>query len=174
MDASLPASVSDPTSPGLANLGEDPTNLRDVGPVGQFDAETPTQIPPGKYEVTYVRHELRSLFGGRALKLVVWFRVVSAGDGFGALLPKYYNVKKADGKPRSAIAFKVGFKSTFYRDYVRIVQCPSKRRDRVTPDRFKGRVLLVRVRNVECDSKQQPIAKGAQYSVIDEIVGDAT
>jgi hypothetical protein len=139
------------------------------GPVGSIDGDRPAQIKPGTYEVTYVRHEVRNLFGGRAMKLVVWFRVISAGPSFAVCVPKYYNVGKPDRTVRSTNTFKVGFKSDFYRDYVRLLDEIPKGRARISMQGFRGKVFRARVRFVDRDSKQQPIAECAQYSIIDRL-----
>ena len=144
------------------------------GPTGRIDGDRPAQIKPGTYEVAYVRHEVRNLFGGRAMKLVVWFRVIGFGPAFGACVPKYYNVGKPDRTVRSTNTFKVGFKSDFYRDYVRLLDEIPKGRARISMQGFRGKVFRAQVRFVDRDSKQQPIADCAQYSIIDRLVKDVT
>ena len=81
---------------------------------------------------------------------------------------------KANRSERSITAFKVGFKSDFYPDYVRLFDDVPKRSDRISVVPFREKIFRGVVRYVERDSKQQPIAKGAQYSVIDRLSEDVT
>jgi len=161
-------------APAQSASGKVSKNARHDGPVGELDGDRLVQIAPGRYEATFVRHELRSLYGGGALKLVLWFRVVSPGQAFGVSVPKYYNVKKRAGSSERGQSFVVGGKSDFFRDYVRLLDLMPQRKDRMSPDRFRGKVFEVQVRFVERDSKQNRIAKGARYTVIDQIIRIAT
>ena len=104
------------------------------------------------------------------MKLVLWFRTVSMGAEYGVVVPKYYNVKKPAPAARSRYAFSVGAKSDFFRDYARLFDKAPERRNRISMDKFRGRVFEAEVRFVERDSRQRSLSKGAQYSVIERFV----
>ena len=164
-DPSIPS-----TNPSATDDARLPPQTANDGPRGSLDGDLPARVKPGTYEVTYVRHEVRHLFGGRAMKLVVWFRIVTFGTGFGVILPRYYNVGKADRSARSTSIFKAGFKSDLYRDYVRLLGEAPTKRSPISMANFRGKVFEARIRFVDRDSKQQPLAGAAQYSIIDRLV----
>ena len=125
-------------------------------------------VPPGEYEAYFDRWQTVALFGGKSKKVILWFALATPGV-MGTRLPRYYNVKELKGKPRLMGQFKVGQKSTFARDYCRLLG-PPRRRGLFSVSRFENKIFRVRVRTVERGSDQSKIAHCLQYSVIGELL----
>lgn len=125
-------------------------------------------VPPGEYEAYFDRWQTVALFGGKSKKVILWFALVTPGV-MGTRLARYYNVKELKGKPRLMGQFKVGQKSTFARDYCRLLG-PPRRRGLFSVSRFENKIFRVKVRTVERGSDQSKIAQCLQYSVIGELL----
>lgn len=76
------------------------------------NSDEPACIPPGIYELEYMRHYTGIIHGGP--KVALWFRVVTVGEYFHTQLARYYHVNSI-GKNRS---FKAGWHSDLVREYV--------------------------------------------------------
>ena len=137
-------------------------------PQGTITGAKPAKIKPGEYDLAYRYFETSKLMGGRVSKLAVWFKVVSMGESFDALLPRYYNVQLI-GKPGKYGAFKVGWKSDFIREYAALFGLPT-RKDRIPMGRFERVIIRGAVRNVSKSFRQDDIHPDAQYSVIDKLI----
>lgn len=138
------------------------------------DYESPF-VGPGNYEFMYVKHET-DLYFGRAPKLVMWFKIVSMGECFETVLPRYYNVKQLIGPKGKNGKFKVGRQSDFLREFVTLFpdavdSNPRKRRlDRLPMSGFKSVILQGHVSTVNRTAKQRAIPEALQYSVISELI----
>lgn len=124
-------------------------------------------LPEGKYEAAFDYWETLTLFGGRAQKLALWFKVLDPGY-MGQRLARYYNVTRIVGKPRKRGRFKVGRKSDFLRDYCDLHGAPT-RHDRVSVSKFADKAYEITVRTVTKSSNQRDIPDPLRYSVIAEI-----
>lgn len=129
----------------------------------------PPLIPPGEYEVALQHFETRSFRG--AAKIYMWFRVTEPGEGFGAILPRYYNAERLLGKPARGGRFKVGLRSNFLREYVRIHNTRPPRLDRIPMDCWRNRLIRARVETVKQDYEQRQHHELLRYSVIRELLG---
>src|SRR5690348_9034146 len=122
---------------------------------GAIDGDKLPLVSPGQYELCFDRSETAILFG-RAPKLVLWFRVITFGDHFGVLIPRYYNVTKLVGRAQKYGRFKVGAKSDFLREYARLFSTPA-RLDRIPMSAFEKVTLIGTVRTVTHGANQLPI-----------------
>lgn len=127
--------------------------------------ERPPLIPPGIYDLAFVSYETKSMFRGKANKLYLHFKVMDMGPAFEAELVAYYNLQWVNGKK-----WKVGFKSNFLRDYVRLFDEVPDRLDRIPMTRFKEHLIKAKVKTVTHGADQKPIHKLLQYSVIQELI----
>jgi len=127
--------------------------------------ERPPLIPPGIYNLAFVRYETKHMFGGKAPKIYLHFMVTDTGPAYGKELVAYYNARWVNGKK-----FKCGFKSNFLRDYVRLFDEVPERLDRIPMSRFKDHIIRAKVKTVTHGANQKPIPKLLQYSVIDELI----
>lgn len=128
------------------------------------DEKTPL-VNPGIYRLAYQRHETKSMFRGKAPKLYLHFNIIDNGPAFGCELCAYYNVRWINGKK-----WKVGFKSNFLRDYVRLFGEVPDRLDRIPMTNFKNCIIRGRIKTVERGANQKEIPKPLQYSVIEELI----
>lgn len=126
-------------------------------------------IPPGVYTLAFETGQTWVYFG-RSPKVVMWFRVVSYGPHFGAVLPRYYNVKQIKGKPRKNGEFKAGPSSDLVREYARIFNT-RPRLDRISFSQYKGISISGRVETVQKDREQKELPEVLHYSVINELLG---
>lgn len=138
-------------------------------PDGIIVGERPVMIQAGVYDLSFEHHETANLFGGRAPKLVLWFRVATLGEHYGLLVPRYYNVRAFAGRGRRHGKFHIGWKSDFVREYARCFGLP-RRIDRVSTAAFKGVLIEGRIDAVECDHHQRKIHNDLRYSVIRELL----
>ena len=72
------------------------------------------KIKAGVYDLAYVEHETARMFKGNAHKLVMWFRIVTFGNHFGIVLPRYYNVEKVAKRRTKNGGFKAARKVIFF------------------------------------------------------------
>jgi hypothetical protein len=134
-----------------------------------LEGDAPSHVKPGVYQLRFDYYATAVMFG-RAPKLVLWFTIIEPGPYFDLMkLPRFYNVRKLIGRPAKFGRFKVGFKSTFLRDYARLFRVPA-RLDRIPMSEFGRRIIVGRVRTVTHGSNQLPIPEGLQYSVIEELL----
>lgn len=136
-----------------------------------IDGDLPPLIKPGEYEVVLVQYRT-GMFFGRAPKLVLSFQIIQPGEGFEAVLDRYYNVQRIIGKPGRNGAFKVGKRSDFLRDLCTVFPSVNVRRlDRIPMSCFDGVIIKARVDTVTHDTKQAFIPKPLQYSKVSKLVG---
>lgn len=131
-------------------------------------------VPPGVYQLAYVRHAARRMFG-RSPKLIVWFRILDFGESNGAVIPRYYNLRELSGKPNAAgnfKRFKVGQRSDLMHEFALVcVIDRTMRLDQLPIARLGEFVLKGRVRTVTHNRKQKRIHDQLQYSVVETILG---
>jgi hypothetical protein len=137
----------------------------------EIEGERPALITPGEYELAFQYHRTLYLFG-RAPKVACYFKIMTMGQHFELILPRYYNAKTLSSKPRKGGAFKVGWHSDFLREYAALFGLPP-RLDRVSTETFRNVILRGRVAQVTTDSKQRVIPDPLRYSVIAELTGRA-
>lgn len=104
-------------------------------------------IAPGTYKMMLVDYQTVALAHGKAKKLVLWFRITDMGEFLGTVLPRYYNVE-LEGKPRPQGKFKVGWGSSFMRDYATALGSLPKRMNRIPMSAFDGVEVRGQVRTV--------------------------
>ena len=122
-------------------------------------------IEPGEYEMTYALHRLSTSFGRPNIS--VWFSVISHGPAFGLYLARHYNLEWV----KKGGIFKARRHSDCVREYIAVTGEPVKRTDRIPlKDRYKGRIIVAKVRTVKKDSKGQSLPELARYSVIERLI----
>ena len=137
----------------------------------QIDGDLSPLIKPQKYDLSFEYYETAKLFGGKAFKLVLWFKVITLGEYFDVRLPRYYNVKRIMGNPQKYGNFKIGAKCDFLREYANLFGLPvSGRLDRIPMSKFEGAIIEGKVRTVKHGINQHSIHEALQYSVIAELV----
>lgn len=121
-------------------------------------------IPPGKYEARYHSHQTFPLYGS-AGKLRIFFTISDIGPGFGASIPKFWNVQLTKS------GFKAGTRSALLRDLCRLFpEYRPTRKDRIPLSWFRNKSSVIRVATVTTDRSQQPIPPQLQYSKVQEIL----
>lgn len=126
-------------------------------------------IDPGEYEVTFLRLCTSTAFNRHSIKL--WFSMYTFDPACSLYLPRHYNMEwvKSGGK------FKAKRHSDCVREFIAVTGEPVKRTDRIPlQDRYKGRVILAKVRTVKKDSKGKPLPVLARYSVIEQLIRSNT
>lgn len=119
--------------------------------------EPPVMVPPGEYSVVYKNHN-KSKFCGTD-KLYIHFVIVDSGPVNGEVLFKVYNFYNPLPKG-----------SDLSKDLVLLYGGRVRKSMKLSLSLFKGRVLRVKVRTMEKNRKQIPLARHQQYSVIDTIL----
>ncbi len=119
----------------------------------------PAIIPEGRYEVSFLRAEMKSMF--KTQKLFLWFVVAQFGNWHGVELFMACPMPK-DNK------FSIG--SKFLRVWTLANGAKPHRKDRMSTNVFKQKVFIAKVESVTRDSKQQQIPECAQYSKIDTLL----
>ena len=125
-------------------------------------------VLPGQYQLAFSHHEIVTQF--LSPKVVLFFRVVTPGPAFGAVLCRYYAVRSVATKSRRKNGqFRYGQKGDYFREYCRVFGGPS-RLDRASPASYRNTVVVGEVVTVTKGHDQQPIPEGAQYSKISRLL----
>ena len=146
-------------------------------------------IPEGDYEAIYSHYETSPIFikknkhGSEGGKVFLWFRI-DPYKSSELIDPRQdtrlfisYNASSVQTPTGRNGKFRMTRGKKFVKDYERLVGS-TKRRDRISPNNFKGKLIKVHVHTVLQDRKQKAYAEDAHYSVIDELkeilTGDLT
>lgn len=122
-------------------------------------------VPPGKYLLCFRHHETFMAFRGSP-KLALWFAIADPGQHFGAMLPRFYNVKALKAKPRRGGGFKAGRSSNLILDLCDLFPERIRRLDRVSLDGFHEQGVVGHVETVTANSAQRSLPAALTYSVI--------
>ena len=137
------------------------------------DAVVADDLPPlikqGVYELAFVEYRTANMFRGKAPKLIMDFRIISMGQFFECIVPRYYNVQKVLGKPQLSGRFKCGKKGSFLREYLTLFPNQLQRLDRVPMSAYANAIIEGKIRTVT-QSGQKVIPKPLQYSCISELL----
>jgi len=120
-------------------------------------------VPEGEYRMVYAKHEYRTMFKGQN-KLIMTLRISEMTEHCGKQFERFYNVE------RSGKAYKSLQRSDFQREMADVFRVRSFKGIRLFSE-LKGFELLVDVRNVSIDSKQQSLSDHNLYSVVARIKG---
>ena len=136
------------------------------------DAIVADDLPPlirqGVYELAFVEYRTANMFRGKAPKLIMDFRIISMGEYFECIVPRYYNVQRIIGKPERNGRFKCGKKGAFLREYLTLFPNLIQRLDRVPMSAFENVIIEGKVRTVVQSANKQ-IPKPLQYSCVSEL-----
>ena len=139
---------------------------------GSVHGDRPPLIEPGEYDLMFHKRWMGYLYGKRAAKLILVFRVATIGPAYGEKLFRCYNIKSFDKKRGT---FRVGWNSNFVKDYARLFGQPTNLKS-IGTNRLKGKIVQGKVRSVVKDFQNHPLPECLHYSVIDQlsnvIVGD--
>ena len=118
-------------------------------------------IPPGDYEVTFLRAEKMYQWGGH--KVFLWFQIQSFGEWHGTRLFLPCNLQ-AEGK--------VSTRSKYYRNWVIATGRKPDRneRKRMTTRVFQGKCYLAKILTVKKDQKKMPLPLELQYSKVEGLL----
>ena len=138
-----------------------------MGDNGFIEGDRPPLVKPMSYDLSFVSWRTGIMFG-RAPKLILWFRILNGGEYTGVHLPRYYNVKRLVGGPQKGGEFRIGWQSSFIREYTRLFGMP-QRLDRIAMTRFSKNIIEGKVGTVDTDIRQKAIPEPLHYSVITEL-----
>ena len=113
--------------------------------------------------MVYAKHEYRTMFKGQN-KLIMTLRISEMTEHCGKQFERFYNVE------RSGKAYKSLQRSDFQREMADVFRVRSFKGIRLFSE-LKRFELLVDVRNVSIDSKQQSLSDHNLYSVVARIKG---
>lgn len=128
------------------------------------------KIKSGVYDLAFVEYETARMFKGKARKLVMWFRIVTLGEYFELILPRYYNVQNVPRKRTMNGSFKAGPKSDFMREYCTLFPGRVGRLDRIPMSPFRHSIIKGRISVVK-EARGREIPTELQYSRIEQLVG---
>ena len=131
-----------------------------------IDTDRPILIPEGEYDFMLTNIWKGYMYGGRAPKVFLTFRIMTEGPYYGQHLKRYYNVK---GFTKKNEIIPSGWTSNLVRDYGRLWGLPTKLKD-IGVTRFKGKVIRGKVKTVKKDFKGKPLPESLWYSRIDELI----
>jgi hypothetical protein len=120
-------------------------------------------MPPGEYELSYVRHWTTSTQDGG--KLNIEFAIVD-GPEKGLCLEAHYRVH-LNGPPGESGKFAVSELGHYYDQMTKLFP-RRKRRDRLSPRMLKGKVVRGKVESVTKDWKGKKRAK--PYSKVEQLI----
>ena len=128
------------------------------------------KIKSGVYDLAFVEHETARMFKGKAHKLAMWFRIVTFGEYFEVLLPRYYNVQNVAKRRTKNGTFKAGPKSDFMREYCTLFPGRVGRLDRVPMSPFRHSIIKGKISLVK-EARGHKIPAELQYSRIEQLIG---
>ena len=146
-------------------------HLQDDGIDGDDDGiveEDHPCIPDGIYTVTYLFHET-VLFKGEP-KVVVHLSILDDADWSGFEICRYYNVRSLTGEPKRFGGFRAGGNSDLVREFRGLFTDQTRRLDRISLRRLKGRRIKARTRTVRKGWKYRDLPQSTWYSVVDELI----
>ena len=139
------------------------TLVTDIG--SSIDTDRPILIPEGEYDFMLTNIWKGCMYGGRAPKVFLTFRIVTEGPYYGQHLKRHYNVKGFNKKneiiPR-------GWTSDLVREYTVLFGLPRTLKY-IGLTKFKGKVIRVKVRTVKTNNRGKALAEPNWYSCIDEL-----
>jgi len=126
-------------------------------------------VPDSTYEAAYVSQEtVKGTFGA---KLKITFKILNFGEHFEKLVSSWYNVTdhmSPKGKNRKVKAPK-GSKLV---SHLLNVSNLNSRKDRLTTEVLKNKILVIKTRTVIKDGRQNKLHSLQKYSVVDDILGE--
>jgi hypothetical protein len=130
-----------------------------------IDTDRPILIPECEYDFLHIVTWKGYMYGGRAPKVFLTFRIVTECPYYGQHLKRYYNVK---GFTRKNEIILPGWSCYLARDYGALWGRPRKLKD-IGVTRFKGKVIRGTVKTVKNNFKGKPLPESLWYSRIDEL-----
>ncbi|MEC8833354.1 MAG: hypothetical protein VYC07_01525 [Pseudomonadota bacterium] len=125
-------------------------------------------IPEGEYTLKYVSYETCMAF--TVPRVIVHMEVCDFGPHLGHRLDRWYRVASLRGDPKKFGNFALRIRSDLFRELTNLGLITSGRKGRISPSVLKNKIVIGRVETVTHDRHQKPLAKGAQYSVIRELI----
>lgn len=127
----------------------------------------PVLIPPGLYDLAYVKHQTKRIFG--AEKLYIDFRVVTEGPHFGVKLSRYYGVT-IYGKARKNGRFAAGWLSDCMYEHVKLFRSRPRRPSEIPMRPYQQHIIQGRVATVRTNRAQKEFPELLHYSKISELI----
>ena len=134
-------------------------SYRDENSLPEID-DRPVLIEPGVYRGQMVDWEKNFNPMFRKYSLVMNFKI----DKY--LIPGWFNIEPSDSKN----TVKAGWKSSFVRMYQECLNTRLDRRDRISLNPFKGKLLMLEVVSIGRDSDHKEMAQVNHYSRVKRIV----
>lgn len=130
----------------------------------EFDcaAGSPSLIPGGKYEVTFLWAEKKNLWNHE--KIFLHFQIIDSGEFQGEELYMACNA------PKKSKGGNVALSGKYYQAWVLAAGRKPDRYDRMTTKVFRGKAFLAKVRAVTTNAKNLPRPLLLQYSIIEDLL----
>jgi len=130
-----------------------------------IDTDRPILIPESEYDFLLTSIWKGYMYGGRAPKVFLTFRIMTEGPYYGQHLKRHYNVK---GFTKKNEVIPRGWTSYLVREYTVLFGLPRTLKD-IGLTKFKGKVIRGKVRTVKKDFKGKALAEPNWHSCIDEL-----
>lgn len=122
-------------------------------------------IPKGWYESTLTNWKTGYLFG--APKVVMMFTITDAGEHFGKVIPKYYNVKRLLKKQGIKGKFVAKPRGDLLKDWYSLYpDSPILRTDKIPMTKMQREPVMIQVDTVMKDYQQNEYAHQMRYSTV--------
>ncbi|MGI8895365.1 MAG: hypothetical protein ACR2HE_06915 [Casimicrobiaceae bacterium] len=149
------------------NISRKVTHLQDADDdTASVDGFKPLLPEERWFEAKFTGFSTAIIFGAHK---VFWeFAITETGEWFEQKLFRAFRVRKVIGRPAKSGKFVLSAGGEMYETLVRLLDI-KQRADRITLRPLRHMLFRVKTRTVRINSKQQPIADHAQYTVIAEI-----
>ena len=125
-------------------------------------------VPPGRYTACVESAQTAILFGGRAQKVILTYRILDYGPCFEKRVRGYYAVRHIVGKPRRNGRYSIGPRSRLIRDTAHMID------GRPPTDHFpieKASKTIVEIElRIVTTADGKDLASSMQYVVVDHVV----
>ena len=135
----------------------------------EVEDDLPPLVRPGYHDLTLDSFQTAMMFQGKAPKLIMHFRIVSFGDDFEKIVPRYYNVSRIIDKPQKGGRFKASKKGDFLREYLTLFGSNVRRLDRLPMTQFKDVIIQGEIETVK-RSRNRDIPELLQYSKVAKLI----
>lgn len=137
--------------------------------VFEFADDDYNLVPEGRYNVRFSEYRTMHMLQGIP-KIELRFEICDEKLEYnGLVISKWYNCKECKN-PRKNGDFKVGKRSNFSLDFIRLFHYEFKRGDRIPMSYFKNHYYSVDIGTVKTNFRQKKYPGQLQYSKVKEII----
>ena len=135
----------------------------------EFENDSYCLIPDDRYLVNFIYYRTKFMLQGIP-KIELWFEICDENNNYNGLyIPKWYNCTECK-QPRENGNFKVGRRSNFSIDFIRLFNYEIKRRDRAPMSYFKKHYYLIETETVTTNFQQKKYPDQLKYSKVKQII----